>query len=97
MTRILKTLVDWNFKAKPGQEPKTIRNILVKAAFLKVELQYKPEDLWIGAYYKREDKAFFHALQVWICFLPCLPVYIRAAAFTGKARPDRTINRTSGN
>mgnify|MGYP001363769621 CR=1 FL=1 len=34
--------------------------------------EWKPQDLWVGVYWK----SIGHAVDVWICFLPCIPLHI---------------------
>jgi hypothetical protein len=36
-----------------------------------VRVEFKPQDLWVGAYWKRVG----HVLDVWLCLLPCLPLH----------------------
>jgi hypothetical protein len=42
---------------------------------VKWSLEYKPQDLWVGMYYKSREEACKRFLDVWICFLPCLPFH----------------------
>ena len=44
-----------------------MRNIEWHAAF-----EWKLEDLWIGAFWKRTGGS----VDLWICFVPCLPLHI---------------------
>lgn len=38
---------------------------------MKIQLEFKLEDLWVGMYWKRsEDRT-----DVWVCLLPCLPIH----------------------
>ena len=39
---------------------------------IKVRLEFKVEDLWIGAFWRRDDVG----LDIWVCLLPCLPLHI---------------------
>jgi hypothetical protein len=39
---------------------------------LSIRLEVKPADLWVGCYWKRQA----HALHLWICLIPCLPLYL---------------------
>ncbi|HUX15162.1 MAG TPA: hypothetical protein VMW52_01735 [Phycisphaerae bacterium] len=39
--------------------------------------QLKKCDLWVGVYWRRSAKRGGSWLEVWICFLPCLPLYVR--------------------
>lgn len=34
--------------------------------------EFKPQDLWIGVFWKRIG----NCLDVWICFLPCVPLHL---------------------
>lgn len=36
------------------------------------QFEFKPEDLWVGAYWK----TIGHATDLWICLLPCVPLHI---------------------
>lgn len=39
---------------------------------MKWKIEFKPQDCWIGAYFKRKD-----AVQhVWICIVPMIPLHI---------------------
>jgi hypothetical protein len=35
-------------------------------------LEWKPQDLWVGAYWKSGWDRF----DLWICLVPCLPIHI---------------------
>ena len=37
-----------------------------------VEFEWKPQDLWIGAFWKRQGQC----IDLWICFVPCIPLHI---------------------
>jgi hypothetical protein len=50
--------------------PRTIR----KPQKLYVALEFKPQDLWIGAYWQTFDE---RAVDVWVCLVPMLPVHVR--------------------
>lgn len=44
-----------------------------------VRLEWKPADLWIGAYWETQryiGKPRAASLHIWICVLPCLPIHI---------------------
>lgn len=53
---------------------------------MKVRLEWKPQDLWIGAFWdkkpivylgRRDDGEWVASEQhVWICLLPMLPIHI---------------------
>lgn len=36
------------------------------------DIEFKPQDLWIGAYWKRDG----NCLDVWICLIPCVPIHL---------------------
>jgi hypothetical protein len=41
-----------------------------------VRLEWKPQDLWIGAYIHRMSSADWSVWDLYICLLPCLPIHI---------------------
>ena len=43
---------------------------------VRFRLEYKPVDLWVGAYYASESVEGRPLKHLWICFLPCFPVHI---------------------
>lgn len=40
---------------------------------MKVQFERKLQDMWIGAYWKRDN----NVLHIWICFVPCFPLHIQ--------------------
>lgn len=38
----------------------------------RVRLEWKIQDLWIGAFWRRTPERF----DLWICLVPCLPIHI---------------------
>jgi hypothetical protein len=47
-------------------------------------LEWKPQDLWIGVFWKKDvtpmrsdEFVEWHTLDVWICCVPCLPIHLR--------------------
>lgn len=53
---------------------------LLKTSKLKMTLEFKLADLWIGAFWKQSitttpliDTKF---LDIWVCFIPCFPVHL---------------------
>lgn len=38
----------------------------------KVQFQWDPRDLWIGAFWRRSDLC----LHIFVCFLPCVPLHV---------------------
>jgi hypothetical protein len=42
-------------------------------------VEWKPQDCWIGAFWKRGDlrwpKVGYTTFDVWICFIPMLPIH----------------------
>lgn len=51
---------------------------------LSVSLCFVPQDLWIGAFWKRESDA---SCILWICLLPCLPIRIHLVRSWGGVFP----------
>jgi hypothetical protein len=45
---------------------------LIPVAAWSVALEFKPQDLWIGAYWHRSEDG----LDVWVCLLPMLPIHV---------------------
>lgn len=43
---------------------------------MRVSIKWKPQDLWIGAYWERS----LLGLTVWVCIVPCLPIKIAISA-----------------
>jgi hypothetical protein len=45
---------------------------------VRVRLEFVPQDLWVGAYWRISDPDLGHArrrrVDVWLCLLPCLPL-----------------------
>jgi hypothetical protein len=42
---------------------------------VRIRLEFKPQDLWIGAFWRRS----IDVLDVWVCLIPCLPIHLRWA------------------
>jgi hypothetical protein len=36
-----------------------------------LQLEWKPQDAWIGAFWRRDG----NCLDLWVCVLPCLPLH----------------------
>ena len=49
-------------------------NILgpIHSVHWRAALEFKPRDLWVGAYWKRIG----NCIDLWICLLPCLPIHV---------------------
>ncbi len=41
---------------------------------MRIRLEFKIEDFWIGVFWQRRDP--YGTLNVWVCFLPCVPIHI---------------------
>lgn len=39
----------------------------------RVNLEFKLQDLWVGAYWD----ANYTGVHVWVCLLPCLPLHVQ--------------------
>lgn len=37
----------------------------------RLQLEWKPQDFWIGAYWENTRER----IDIWICLLPCLPIH----------------------
>lgn len=56
-----------------------------------VRLEFKPADLWIGAYWTLEPETFVkrsglrmtgYVFNLWLCLVPCLPLHLVVMAET---------------
>ena len=48
---------------------------------MKVRLEFKLEDFWVGAFWKKttyvENQMYTHKrLDIWVCIVPCFPLHI---------------------
>lgn len=43
---------------------------------MKIRIEWKPQDLWIGVFWERHVYQFCSIIDVWICFVPCIPLHI---------------------
>ena len=48
---------------------------------MKVKLEFKLQDFWIGAYWENEIEYLvgdrvIRNLHIWICLMPCFPIHI---------------------
>lgn len=54
---------------------------------MSVTLEFKPQDLWIGVFWKRGSSMYrfgdepptHRALDVWVCVVPMFPLHFRRA------------------
>lgn len=44
---------------------------------VEVRLEWKPQDCWIGVFWRREVGWRFTQLDVWVCLLPMVPIHVR--------------------
>ncbi len=42
---------------------------------MKVRLEFKPQDLWVGIFWRRRGCKRFLETDVWICLFPMLPIH----------------------
>lgn len=49
-----------------------MKNRTTKFEFYNCQLEWKPEDLWVGAFWKRTG----NTVDLWVCLLPCLPIHV---------------------
>ena len=61
----------------------------MKLGFIRFE--FKPQDLWIGAFWRKTEAGSYWGwhLDLWICFLPMVPLHI----YVHKLGPARNIDR----
>ena len=43
---------------------------------VRIALEFKPADLWVGAYWERRVPGREAWTHVWVCALPCLPIHL---------------------
>ncbi len=36
-----------------------------------LQLEWKPQDLWVGVYWKNQP----YRIDIWVCLLPCFPIH----------------------
>lgn len=36
------------------------------------QLEWKPQDLWVGAFWKRNG----NCVDLWVCLIPCVPIHL---------------------
>lgn len=53
--------------------PWRVRPLRWKCTFA---LEWKPQDLWVGAFWKSTDFDGFTGYSLWVCLIPCLPIHI---------------------
>lgn len=46
---------------------------------MRIRLEFKPEDMWVGVYWKRTrvGRATRAVIDVWICLVPTIPIHLR--------------------
>lgn len=49
---------------------------------LKIGVEFKPQDLWVGVFWKthgheRDFASKWHHCDIWICLIPCVPIHIK--------------------
>lgn len=49
--------------------------------YVYIALQFKLQDMWIGAYWSNDSEFDKVQWSVWICLLPCLPIFIRRVRY----------------
>jgi hypothetical protein len=49
--------------------------------FVYITLQFKLQDMWIGAYWHDESTINRIEYSIWICLLPMLPICIRRVRY----------------
>lgn len=38
--------------------------------------EFKPQDCWIGVFWKKTRGDYVHRLDIWVCLLPMLPFHL---------------------
>lgn len=47
---------------------------------MKVRLEFKLQDMWVGLFWKIADTLYLYRLyDFWLCIIPCLPIHINFA------------------
>ena len=41
---------------------------------MKITVEFKIEDFWIGAYWRYD--ASYRMCHLWVCLIPCVPIHI---------------------
>lgn len=66
---------------------------MVRVRRIKTRLEFKPEDFWIGVFWRKQrapkvwmGNAWGETVDVWVCLLPMLPIHIHY--FDGYKRAD---------
>lgn len=49
--------------------------------YVYIALQFKPEDMWIGAYWRNDNEFGKVQWSIWICLVPMLPIFIRRVRY----------------
>lgn len=62
--------------AREGGQMK--REDIQAATKWKVRLEFKPQDLWVGVFWKKGGERGFDSenINIWICILPMVPIHI---------------------
>lgn len=67
-------LEDYCVFASPVIGPYRLRPLRAK---LTAAIEWKPQDLWIGAFWKRTTfQTGYRGVDLWLCLIPCLPLHI---------------------
>ena len=43
---------------------------------MKIRLEFKLQDMWLGIYWVRKHYFEGSAMHVWVCLIPCFPIHI---------------------
>lgn len=61
---------------------------------MKVRLEFKPQDCWVGVFWKTTPKANYQfRTDVWVCVLPMLPIHL--SWFRSKKAQETRNGRSS--
>jgi hypothetical protein len=68
--RAARPVTNWWWRGPREQ----LRNVLPS---LWLEFLFEPRDLWVGVYWTRPDVSWNHALDIYVCVVPCFPLLVR--------------------
>jgi hypothetical protein len=43
---------------------------------IRARFEFKPADLWVGVFWRRDDWGVMRHIDVWLCLLPMLPLHV---------------------
>ena len=66
---------------------------IIDREYIKAQFQWEPRGLWIGFFWKKTHAVGpeFHALHLFICLLPCVPLHITVLKKNKELLPSNLI------